>query len=96
MFFPIFFLFGSFDSSTSSDSYSEASRFWVGFLDGAGLEGALMGVLVGVLRASFFFVTGLLTLSFVKGKIEAGPELHVLGRDTSGVRGILNKVAVFR
>jgi len=96
MFFPIFFLFGSSDSSTSSDTRSEASHFWVGFLDGAGLQGVLVGVLVGVLRAEFFFVSGLSTLSFGKGKTEAGPELHVLGCDTSGVRGILNKVVVFR
>jgi len=67
----------------------------VGFLDGAGLEGVLVGVLVGVLRADFFFVIGMSTMSFGKGKTEAGPELHVLGCDTSGVRGILNEVAVF-
>ena len=65
-------------------------------MDGAGLEGVLVGVLVGVLRADFFFVTGLSTLSFGKGKTKAGPELHVLGRDTSGVRDMLNEVVVFR
>jgi len=67
-FFPIFFLFGSSDSSTSSETCSEASRFWVGFLDRADLKGVLAGVLVGVLRADFFFVAGLSTLSFDKGK----------------------------
>jgi len=51
---------------------------------------------VCVLRANFFFVTGMSTLSFSKGKTEAGPEIHVLGRDTSGVKGIFGKVAVFR
>jgi len=52
---------------------------------------------VGVLRAFFFFlVTGLSTLSFGKGKTEAGPELRVLGCDTSGVSGIFGKIAFFR
>ena len=51
---------------------------------------------MGVLRADFFFVTEPLTPSFGKGKIEAGPELHVLGCDISGVRGIFGEVAVFR
>jgi len=68
--FLTFFFFGLSDSSTNSDNCSGASHFWAGFLDGA----SLVRVLVD-LRAGFFFLTGLSTLSSGRGKTMGGPKL---------------------
>ena len=84
MFFLTLFLFGSSDSSTSTDTCSGAACFSVDFLDETSLVGVLVGVLVDVLvdlRAGFFFMTGLSTLSSGKGSTMGGPELQVRGRD---------------
>jgi len=84
MFFLTFFFFSSSDSSTSSDTCSETTCFLAGFVDGAGLVGVLVDVLAVVLvdlRAGFFFLTVLSTVSSSKGSTIGGPKLQVRGRD---------------
>jgi len=90
MFFLTFFFFGSTDSSTSSDTSSRATRFWACFLDGPGLVGVLVD-----LRAGFFFLTWLSTLSSGKGGKMGGLELRVQGHDKGTARATLGEVVVF-
>jgi len=98
MFFLIFFLFGSSDS-TYSVICSGAGGFWAGFCGGAGLVDVLVvalgGVLEGVLRAGLFLVVGLSIVSLGSGKMGAGSKLLVQRRYSEVLRGTMGVVVVF-